>query len=130
MDSEFYNAFATTRASSSDIAKNFNMENETGTMQKPPKLMGIEDYHGWKKRFENWVQANHLKSWESIETEYERPKNSVGVDKIISEFTEQERDSYKAKYEKAIEVNNSLYQRLTSPKPVTEKAIDTILKLF
>lgn len=42
----------------------------------------------------------------------------------------QERDSYKAKYEKAIEVNNSLYQRLTSPKPVTEKAIDTILKLF
>ena len=46
------------------------------------------------------------------------------------DLLKQERDSYKAKYEKAIEVNNSLYQRLTSPKPVTEKAIDTILKLF
>ncbi|KAJ0694785.1 hypothetical protein HanPI659440_Chr15g0612761 [Helianthus annuus] len=96
MDTEFYNAFATTPTNPSDIAKTMTMENETGTMQKPPKLMGIEDYHGWKKRFENWVQANHLKAWESIETQYERPQNSVGVDKIISEFNEQERESYKA----------------------------------
>ncbi|KAJ0692724.1 putative transcription factor interactor and regulator CCHC(Zn) family [Helianthus annuus] len=64
--------------------------------KNPRKLMGIEDYHRWKKRFENWVQANHLKAWESIETEYERPKNSIGVGKIISEFTEQEREIYKA----------------------------------
>ena len=53
MDTEFYNAFATTPTSPSDITKTMTMENETGTMQKPPKLMGIEDYHGWKKRFEN-----------------------------------------------------------------------------
>ncbi|KAM0062129.1 hypothetical protein Hdeb2414_s0004g00144451 [Helianthus debilis subsp. tardiflorus] len=95
MDTEFYNAFATTPSSPSDVAKNLNMENETGTMQKPPKLMGIEDYHGWKKRFENWVQANHLKAWESIENEYVRPQNAMRVDKIISEFSEQERESYK-----------------------------------
>ncbi|KAJ0702427.1 hypothetical protein HanPI659440_Chr14g0529391 [Helianthus annuus] len=96
MDTEFYNAFATTPASPSDIAKNMTMENETGTMQKPSKLMGIEDYHGWKKWFENWVQANHLKAWESIETEYDRPQNAMRVDKIISEFSKQERESYKA----------------------------------
>ncbi|KAJ0445529.1 putative transcription factor interactor and regulator CCHC(Zn) family [Helianthus annuus] len=96
MDTEFYNAFATTLTNPSDIAKTMTMENETGTMKKPPKLMGIKDYHGWKKRFENWVQANHLKAWESIETQYEMPQNSVGVGKIISEFTEQERESYKA----------------------------------
>ncbi|KAJ0870934.1 hypothetical protein HanRHA438_Chr11g0506341 [Helianthus annuus] len=72
-----------------------NMENETGTMQKPPKLMGMEEYHVWKNRFENWVQANHLRAWESIETEYIRPQTAMNVDKIISEFSDLERESYK-----------------------------------
>ncbi|KAJ0604373.1 hypothetical protein HanHA300_Chr02g0049061 [Helianthus annuus] len=62
MNSEFYNAFATSTTPAA-IAQAMNLENETGTTQKPPKLMSIEEYYGWKDRFENWVQANHLRSW-------------------------------------------------------------------
>ncbi|KAJ0599090.1 putative transcription factor interactor and regulator CCHC(Zn) family [Helianthus annuus] len=73
-----------------------NMENETETLQKPPKLMGIEEYYGWKDRFENWVQANHLRSWECIEKKYVRPRTDLGVTKAISELNDKERDMYKA----------------------------------
>ncbi|MCG5051296.1 hypothetical protein L2164_21765, partial [Pectobacterium brasiliense] len=93
MSEEFYNAFATSPTTPAAIAQNMNLKNETGALQKPPKLMGIEEYHGWKNRFENWVQANHLRAWESIETKYVRPQTALKVDKIISEFTDKERDS-------------------------------------
>ncbi|KAJ0804567.1 hypothetical protein HanPI659440_Chr02g0039521 [Helianthus annuus] len=73
-----------------------NMENEIGTLQKPPKLMGIEEYYGWKDRFENWVQATHLRSWECIEKKYVRPRTELGVIKAISELNNKERDMYKA----------------------------------
>ncbi|KAJ0611750.1 hypothetical protein HanHA300_Chr01g0019281 [Helianthus annuus] len=96
MDSEFYNAFATAPSTPVTVAQSVTMENETGTLQKPSKLMGIEEYHSWRERFENWVQANHLRSWESIETKYARPLSDLGVAKIISEFSDKERDSYKA----------------------------------
>ncbi|KAJ0834484.1 hypothetical protein HanRHA438_Chr16g0744121 [Helianthus annuus] len=73
-----------------------NMENETVTLQKPPKLMGIEEYYGWKNRLENWVQANHLRSWECIEKKYIRPRTDLGVIKAISELSDKELDMYKA----------------------------------
>ncbi|KAJ0433733.1 hypothetical protein HanIR_Chr17g0873571 [Helianthus annuus] len=96
MENEFYNAFSTTSATASSVAQNVNMENETGTLQKPPKLMSIEEYYSWQERFENWVQANHLMSWVCIETKYVRPRSDMGVIKIISEFSDKERDMYKA----------------------------------
>ncbi|KAJ0557017.1 hypothetical protein HanIR_Chr07g0320361 [Helianthus annuus] len=40
MDNEFYNAFA----SPITMTQNALIENETGTSQKPPKLMDIDDY--------------------------------------------------------------------------------------
>ena len=55
MDSELYNAFATPTTPAAVVQK-MNMEYETGTLQNPPKLMNIEEYHSWKERFENWVQ--------------------------------------------------------------------------
>ncbi|KAJ0853204.1 putative transcription factor interactor and regulator CCHC(Zn) family [Helianthus annuus] len=73
-----------------------SIENETGTTQKPPKLMSIEEYYGWKDRFENWVQANHLRSWECILKKYVLPETELHVKKEISEFTDQERAMYKA----------------------------------
>ncbi|KAJ0458915.1 hypothetical protein HanHA89_Chr16g0643121 [Helianthus annuus] len=96
MEEEFYNVFATSPTSPAAIAQSMNMENETGTMQKPSKLMGIEEYHGWKDLFENWVQANHLRSWECIEKKYVLPRTDLGVEKKISKFTDKERDMYKA----------------------------------
>ncbi|MFS8027761.1 putative transcription factor interactor and regulator CCHC(Zn) family [Helianthus anomalus] len=72
-----------------------NMENETGTLQKPPKLIGIGEYYGWKDRIENWVQANHLMSWECIEKKYVKPRTDLKVIKTISELNDKERDMYK-----------------------------------
>ncbi|XP_035830148.1 uncharacterized protein LOC118479627 [Helianthus annuus] len=95
MEEEFYNAFASSPTTPAAIAQSMNMENETGTLQKPPKLMGIEEYYGWKDRFENWVQANHLRSWECIEKKYVRPRTDFGVTKAISELNDKERDMYK-----------------------------------
>ncbi|KAJ0752911.1 putative transcription factor interactor and regulator CCHC(Zn) family [Helianthus annuus] len=95
MDTEFYNAFATPSTPAA-IAQAMNLENETGTTQKPPKLMSIEEYYGWKDRFENWVQANHLRSWECILKKYVLPRTELQVIKQLSEFTDQERVMYKA----------------------------------
>ncbi|KAJ0569851.1 putative transcription factor interactor and regulator CCHC(Zn) family [Helianthus annuus] len=95
MDSEFYNAFATSTTPAA-IAQAMNLENETGTTQKPPRLMSIEEYYGWKDRFENWVQANHLRSWECILKKYSLPRTDLQVLKEISEFTDQERAMYRA----------------------------------
>ncbi|KAJ0715221.1 putative transcription factor interactor and regulator CCHC(Zn) family [Helianthus annuus] len=95
MNSEFYNAFATSTTPAA-IAQAMNLENETGTTQKPPKLMSIEEYYGWKDRFENWVQANHLRSWECILEKYTLPRTELQVIKQISEFSEQERAMYRA----------------------------------
>ncbi|KAF5767914.1 hypothetical protein HanXRQr2_Chr14g0630271 [Helianthus annuus] len=63
MENEFYNAFA----SPITITQNTMLENETGTTQKPPKLMSIEEYSGWAERFENWVQAYYLDAWDYTE---------------------------------------------------------------
>ncbi|XP_022042289.2 eukaryotic translation initiation factor 5B-like [Helianthus annuus] len=46
MEEEFYNAFATEQVIPATVAKTVNSENETGTFQKPPKLMYIEDFKG------------------------------------------------------------------------------------
>ncbi|KAF5795140.1 putative transcription factor interactor and regulator CCHC(Zn) family [Helianthus annuus] len=95
MDTEFYNAFATPSGPAA-IVQAMSLENETGTTQKPPKLMSIEEYYGWKDRFENWVQANHLRSWECILKKYVLPRTDLQVLKELSEFTDQERVMYKA----------------------------------
>lgn len=60
----------------------------------------------------------------------EEPKSELET--RIAEL-EKERDTYKEKYTKAVEINNQLYQRLTSPKPTPSNetsALDKILNRF
>ncbi|KAF5759608.1 hypothetical protein HanXRQr2_Chr16g0743301 [Helianthus annuus] len=94
MDEDFYNAFATP-VTPITIAQNTMLENETGTMQKPPKLMNIEEYKGWEGRFENWVQANYLDAWECIETKYVRPLNEYEEEIAIKDMGADDRKKYK-----------------------------------
>ncbi|KAJ0472276.1 putative transcription factor interactor and regulator CCHC(Zn) family [Helianthus annuus] len=94
MDEEFFNAFATPVTPIS-FAQNTMFENETGTMQKPPKLMNIEEYKGWEGRFENWVQANYLDAWECVETKYVRPLNDDEEPVPIKDLTANARKKYK-----------------------------------
>ncbi|KAJ0936485.1 hypothetical protein HanRHA438_Chr03g0131791 [Helianthus annuus] len=91
MEEEFYNAFATPIS----IAQNTMLENETGTMQNPPKLMNIKEYKGWEERFENWVQANYLDAWECVETKYVRPMNDDEEIIAIKDLSAEEKKKYK-----------------------------------
>ncbi|KAJ0589131.1 hypothetical protein HanRHA438_Chr04g0178681 [Helianthus annuus] len=91
MEEEFYNAFATPIT----MTQQAMLENETGTMQKPPKLMNIEEYKGWEERFENWVQANYLDAWECIETKYVRPTNDDEEEIAIKDLSADEKKKYK-----------------------------------
>ena len=95
--------------------------NENKTEKKTneePTLKTLEDIDGTKEE-----KVEEIKPETTKEDELE--KYIKQVDQL-----KEERDTYKAKWEKAIEVNNSLYQRLTSPKPVTESALESILKTF
>ncbi|KAJ0693532.1 hypothetical protein HanPI659440_Chr15g0598181 [Helianthus annuus] len=94
MDNEFYNAFATAPATPVTIAETVGIENETGTLQKPPKLMYIEDFKGWQDRFENWVQANKFDARVSLEKDYTIPKDDLENEKPLSQFTPEEKLRY------------------------------------
>ncbi|KAJ0484962.1 hypothetical protein HanLR1_Chr14g0525111 [Helianthus annuus] len=89
MENEFYNAVATTPVTPVTVAETVDIENETGTFQKPPKLMYIEDFKGWQDRFENWVQATKFDAWVSF-----LPKDDLGNEKPLSQFTLDEKLRY------------------------------------
>ncbi|KAJ0880415.1 hypothetical protein HanRHA438_Chr10g0462861 [Helianthus annuus] len=94
MDEDFYNAFATPSTPITAIQTTM-LENETRTMQKPPKLMSIEEFQHWEGRFENWVQANYLDAWECVETKYIRPMNDDEEPVPIKDLRADERKKYK-----------------------------------
>ncbi|KAJ0826868.1 putative transcription factor interactor and regulator CCHC(Zn) family [Helianthus annuus] len=96
---DFYNMFAGSGGvtqSPASIIQNVNMENELGTMQKPPKLMSLDEYSGWSGRFKNWVQANHLECWIKIERKYVPPVDGLNMLKTIASRTEAEQVEFKA----------------------------------
>ncbi|KAJ0878880.1 hypothetical protein HanRHA438_Chr10g0444941 [Helianthus annuus] len=97
---EFYNTFfgggMTATQTPASIVQNVNMENELGTMQKPPKLMNIDEYSGWSERFKTWLQANHFECWMKIESGYVPPTNGAGIEKALHQLTPIEHDSFKA----------------------------------
>ena len=96
---DFYNMFAGSGAaiqSPASIVQNVNMENELGTMQKPPKLMSLDEYAGWSGRFKNWVQANHFECWMKIEKKYVPPVDGLRMVKHIGSLTDTEQTEFKA----------------------------------
>ncbi|XP_035834205.1 uncharacterized protein LOC118482698 [Helianthus annuus] len=95
---DFYNMFSGVGATQSpaSIMQNVNLENELGTMQKPPKLMSLDEYSGWSGRFKNWVQANHLECWIKIERKYVPPVDGLNMLKTIASLTEAEQIEFKA----------------------------------
>ncbi|KAF5777832.1 hypothetical protein HanXRQr2_Chr12g0540301 [Helianthus annuus] len=94
MDEEFYNTFATPVIPIT-IAQTTMLENEIGTMQKPPKLLNIEECKGWEGRFENWVQANYIDAWEYVETKYVRPLNDDEEEVAIKDMSADDKKKYK-----------------------------------
>ena len=99
---DFYSAFFTggypPPSQSSAIIQNANLENEMGTLQKPPKLLNIEDYSGWQGRFRTWVQAHHFICWLKIESRYVAPLGENGYLKPVGSLQPLEIEQFQ--YEK------------------------------
>ncbi|KAJ0480543.1 hypothetical protein HanIR_Chr13g0632871 [Helianthus annuus] len=47
-------------------------ESAFGTFNKPPKLMAIEEYSRWSRKFEDWMMAFAFPSWKSLKTGYDQ----------------------------------------------------------
>ncbi|MFS7905788.1 hypothetical protein Hanom_Chr01g00051801 [Helianthus anomalus] len=46
------------------------VESAFRTYNKPPKLMAIEEYGRWAKKFEDWLRAFAFPSWKSLKNGY------------------------------------------------------------
>ncbi|MFS7939265.1 hypothetical protein Hanom_Chr05g00449661 [Helianthus anomalus] len=46
-------------------------ESAFGTFNKPPKLMAIEDYSRWSRKFEDWLMAFAFPSWKNLKNGYD-----------------------------------------------------------
>ncbi|KAM0055431.1 hypothetical protein Hdeb2414_s0006g00206021 [Helianthus debilis subsp. tardiflorus] len=46
------------------------VESAFGTYNKPPKLMAIEEYSWWTKKFDDWLRAFAYPSWKSLKNGY------------------------------------------------------------
>ncbi|KAJ0567122.1 hypothetical protein HanIR_Chr06g0281191 [Helianthus annuus] len=59
--------------SPSNVKKKEVWESESafGTFNKPPKLMAIEEYSRWSRKFEDWLMAFAFPSWKSMKNGYE-----------------------------------------------------------
>ncbi|KAJ0916728.1 hypothetical protein HanPSC8_Chr06g0265171 [Helianthus annuus] len=68
-------------------------ESAFGTFNKPPKLMAIEDYSRWSRKFEDWLMAFAFASWKSLKNGYEHGDKSgemlTSSDEIDSFVAEQ-----------------------------------------
>ncbi|KAJ0813516.1 hypothetical protein HanPSC8_Chr17g0774291 [Helianthus annuus] len=45
-------------------------ESAFGTFNKPPKLIAIEEYSRWSRKFEDWLMAFAFASWKSLKNGY------------------------------------------------------------
>lgn len=70
------------------------------------------------------VEETTLHTLEELENNEKEDEND-----IIKKLTE-ERDKYKEKYEQAVEINNQLFQKITSPIQKDIDPLDDILKNF
>lgn len=66
----------------------------------------------------------------SVENKTEETPTEKSELELENERLKKELEEYKGKYTKAVEVNNQLYQRLTSPVKPSESALQGILNRF
>ncbi|KAM0046741.1 putative transcription factor interactor and regulator CCHC(Zn) family [Helianthus debilis subsp. tardiflorus] len=68
------------------------VESAFGTYNKPSKLMAIEDYSRWAKKFEDWLMAFAFPSWKNLKNGYdsggkkgEMLSSSEEIDSFVAE---------------------------------------------
>ena len=61
-----------------ELTKQLNLDNQLGTVNKPPKLLAMEEYPTWKDRFSNYVFGD-ASLWIAVEEEYEIPVDENNI---------------------------------------------------
>ncbi|MFS7979718.1 hypothetical protein Hanom_Chr10g00931001 [Helianthus anomalus] len=59
-----------TLSTKKNLSDALSVESAYGTYNKPPKLMAIEDYSRWAKKFEDWLKVFAYPSWKSLKNRY------------------------------------------------------------
>ncbi|KAM0040053.1 hypothetical protein Hdeb2414_s0012g00389251 [Helianthus debilis subsp. tardiflorus] len=69
-----------------------SVESAYGTYNKPPKLMAIEEYNRWAKRFDEWLNAFAYPSWKSLKNgfnngrvDFENLTESEDIENFVAE---------------------------------------------
>ena len=69
-----------------------SVESAYGTYNKPPKLLAIEDYNRWAKRFEEWLKDFAYPSWKSLKNgfnngreDFENMSESEEIEYFVAE---------------------------------------------
>lgn len=82
----------------------------------------------------NDTEELELKTLDDLDKTVENKTEETPTEKseleLENERLKKELEEYKGKYTKAVEVNNQLYQRLTSPVKPSESALQGILNRF
>ncbi|KAJ0549348.1 hypothetical protein HanHA300_Chr07g0232561 [Helianthus annuus] len=75
------------------LTEAWESESAFGTFNKPPKLMAIEEYSWWSRKFEDWLMAFAYPSWKSLKTGYDQENKNgetlSSTDEIESFVAEQ-----------------------------------------
>ncbi|KAM0041267.1 hypothetical protein Hdeb2414_s0011g00364351 [Helianthus debilis subsp. tardiflorus] len=68
-----------------------SVDSASGTYNKPPKLMAIEEYNIWASQFEEWLKAFAYLSWKSMKncfdmgrTDYENIEDNQ-IERFVAE---------------------------------------------
>ena len=78
-EAEYRALVSETKGLSKALNMQMNLDNQLGTMNKPPKLLNMEDYPMWKDRFYNYILGSDATLWISIEEEYAEPMDEQSI---------------------------------------------------
>ena len=121
---DFRNAFAAgvAQASTSNASAviQMNQDNEMGTTQKPPKLMAIDEFEGWKDKFVNWIQANQFDSWVAVEDGYVWPLDERDQELPMNKFSAVDKAKYVAEKKMISLIQQSVKEDILILLPETE----------
>ncbi|XP_022008846.1 uncharacterized protein LOC110907979 [Helianthus annuus] len=74
------------------LTEALSVESAYGTYNKPSKLLAIEDYNRWAKRFEEWLKAFAYPSWKSLKNgfnngreDFENMSESEEIEYFVAE---------------------------------------------
>ncbi|KAJ0898724.1 hypothetical protein HanRHA438_Chr08g0360061 [Helianthus annuus] len=81
------------------LSDTLGMESAFGTYNKPPRLMAIEEYSRWAKKFDEWLKAFAYPSLKSLKNGYDdggKKGESLTTNEEIESFVAEQKCNHTA----------------------------------